>query len=216
MMRSAPCIAAAALGAFVLAASAVAAEGAGVVPIVVTVGGRSFAALVEDSATGRAFLEKLPLALDMQELNGNEKYRYGVALPTAAEYCATIAAGDLMLYGSNCLVLFYGAAGGYSYTRVGRLASTEGLAEAVGAGTATVTFEKVRLEAKASLVDGSPVFTADTNLPAGTPIALQGAERLAPGPADWRDLDPLDGDTTGRCTFFRYKATIQTTPRETP
>ena len=208
MMRSAPCIAAAALGALVLAASAVAAEGAGAVPIVVTVGGRSFAALVEDSATGRAFLEKLPLALDMQELNGNEKYRYGVALP--------IAAGDLMLYGSNCLVLFYGVAGGYSYTRVGRLASTEGLAEAVGAGTATVTFEKVRLEAKASLVDGSPVFTADTNLPAGTPIALQGTERLAPGPADWRDLDPLDADATGRYTFFRYKATIQTTPRETP
>lgn len=212
MMRSAPCIAAAALGALVLAASAVAAEGAGAVPIVVTVGGRSFAALVEDSATGRAFLGKLPLSLDMQELNGNEKYLYGVALPAAAEYRATIEAGDLMLYGSNCLVLFYGAAGGYSYTRVGRLVSTDGLAEAVGSGTATVTFEKVRLEARSGLADGAPVFTADTNLPAGIPITLQGTERLVPEPAEWHDLDPMDADATGRCTFFRYKATIQTTP----
>ena len=78
----------------------------------------------------------------MTELNGNEKYRYGVSLPTAAQYFATIEAGDLMLYGSNCLVLFYGAAGGYSYTRIGKLSSTDGLAKAVGNGATTVTFEK--------------------------------------------------------------------------
>lgn len=51
---------------------------------------------------------------------------------------------DLMLYGSDCLVLFYGAAGGYSYTRIGRLVSTGGLADALGSGDATVTFESFR------------------------------------------------------------------------
>ena len=107
--------------------------------IVVKVGGKSFAAKVEDTATGRAFMEKLPLTLDMTELNGNEKYRYGVSLPTAAQYFGKIEAGDLMLYGSNCLVLFYGAAGGYSYTRIGKLTSTDGLAKAVGDGAATVS-----------------------------------------------------------------------------
>ena len=112
--------------------------------ISVSVGGKRFAAVVENTATGRAFLEKLPLTISMNELNGNEKYCYGVTLPTNASRCDAIAAGDLMLYGSDCLVLFYGAAGGYSYTRIGRLVSTDGLAEALGSGDATVTFESFR------------------------------------------------------------------------
>ena len=112
--------------------------------ISVSVGGKRFAAVVENTATGRAFLEKLPLTISMNELNGNEKYCYGVTLPTNASHCDAIAAGDLMLYGSDCLVLFYGAAGGYSYTRIGRLVSTDGLADALGSGEATVTFESFR------------------------------------------------------------------------
>ena len=176
------------------------------------VGGKRFAALVEDTATGRAFLEKLPLALDMQELNGNEKYRYGVTLPTAAEYCATIEAGDLMLYGSNCLVLFYGAAGGYSYTRVGRLVSTDGLAEAVGNGTATVAFEPVELCATIAPDGDGVAVDAETNLPEGVPIATLAAERLGPGEIEWRDYASLDDEAKDRCRFFRLKATIQNNP----
>ena len=65
--------------------------------IVVKVGGKSFAAKVEDTATGRAFMEKLPLTLDMTELNGNEKYRYGVALPTDSQYFAKIEA-DMQVF----------------------------------------------------------------------------------------------------------------------
>ena len=214
MTRGAPGIAAAAIGALVFAAGAAApaAEAAGATPIVVAVGGKRFAALVEDSATGRAFLEKLPLTLDMQELNGNEKYRYGVALPSVAEYCATIAEGDLMLYGSNCLVLFYGTAGGYSYTRVGRLVSTDGLAAAVGSGTATVAFEPVELRATIAPDGDGVAIGAETNLPEGTPIATLAAERLEPGEIEWRDYAALDGAAKDRCRFFRLKATIQTNP----
>ena len=58
-----------------------------------------------------------------------------------------------MLYGSNCLVLFYGTAGGYSYTRIGRLNSTDGLAKAVGKGAATVTFEKATLSSSIRAAD---------------------------------------------------------------
>ena len=214
MTRGAPGIAAAAIGALVFAAGAAApaAEAAGATPIVVAGGGKRFAALVEDSATGRAFLEKLPLTLDMQELNGNEKYRYGVALPSVAEYCATIAEGDLMLYGSNCLVLFYGTAGGYSYTRVGRLVSTDGLAAAVGSGTATVAFEPVELRATIAPDGDGVAIGAETNLPEGTPIATLAAERLEPGEIEWRDYAALDGAAKDRCRFFRLKATIQTNP----
>ena len=197
-------------GAVALAAAATTPGAAAATPIVVRAGDRSFAAVVEDTETGRTFLEMLPLTLDMSELNGNEKYRYGVPLPTAAQRYDTIAPGDLMLYGSNCLVLFYGAAGGYSYTRVGRLLSTDGLAEALGTGTATVTFEKAQLVAGIKLgADGEPeVFVAESNLPEGTPVATLGAERLPAAPADWRDVASLAPAERAACRFFRLQATF--------
>ena len=110
--------------------------------IKITVGGKVFSADIEASETGRAFLAKLPLTLDMSELNGNEKYCYGVSLPRADKHFSTIDAGDLMLYSGNCIVLFYGPAGGYSYTRIGRLSSVEGLAAALGSGSVSVSFGK--------------------------------------------------------------------------
>jgi hypothetical protein len=47
-----------------------------------------------------------------------------------------------MLYGNNCLVLFYeGFNTSYSYTRIGHFENASGLAAAVGTGDATVKFE---------------------------------------------------------------------------
>lgn len=109
----------------------------------ITAGGKTFTAEIEDSETGNAFLAKLPLTLDMSELNGNEKYCYGISLPRDDRRYDRIEAGDLMLYGGNCLVLFYGPAGGYSYTRVGKVTQADGLAEALGKGKVTVKFEAV-------------------------------------------------------------------------
>ena len=106
----------------------------------ITVGGKTFKADIEDTETGRAFISRLPITLDMSDLNGNEKYCYGVSLPKADKYYDSIAAGDLMLYSGNCIVLFYAPAGGYSYTRLGRLGSTEGLKAALGTGSVKVSF----------------------------------------------------------------------------
>ena len=110
--------------------------------IKITAGGKTFTADIEDSETGKAFLSKLPFTLEMSELNGNEKYCYGVDLPRSDKHYDSIAAGDLMLYSGNCVVLFYGSAGGYSYTRIGKLSSTDGLKEALGTGNISVTFAK--------------------------------------------------------------------------
>ena len=60
----------------------------------------------------------------MSELNGNEKYSYGVSLPQADQYYRSLAAGD------------------YSYSRIGRLQSTDGLAAALGKGSVQVKFGK--------------------------------------------------------------------------
>ena len=157
--------------------------------IVVSVGGKRFTAKIENSETGRAFMEKLPLTLSMTELNGNEKYNYGVTLPTASKYYSNIEAGDLMLYGSNCVVLFYGAAGGYSYTRIGRLTSTAGLASALGTGSASVTFDKARLEANIKM-DGDGLYTQAVTVP-GIPVTANSKVDLQP---DMEEIEQLAGD----------------------
>ncbi len=75
--------------------------------VTITVAGNSFTATIEDSETGNAFMGKLPMTLEMSELNGNEKYCYGVSLPNNDKRYDSIKAGDLMLYSGNCIVLFY-------------------------------------------------------------------------------------------------------------
>lgn len=109
----------------------------------ISAGGKSFSADIENTETGKAFYAKLPMTLEMSELNGNEKYCYGVNLPSNDTRYDSIASGDLMLYNGNCIVLFYGAAGGYSYTRIGKIADTSGLAEALGKGSVSVKYEKL-------------------------------------------------------------------------
>lgn len=108
--------------------------------ILITIGSHSFTAEIEDTPTGRDFMEMLPLTVRMEELNGNEKYAYGYSLTRNDVYFSSLSAGDLMLYSGNCLVLFYGSAGGFNYTRIGHIVNVEELAAAVGSGDVEVRF----------------------------------------------------------------------------
>ena len=110
----------------------------------VVIGSKIFTATLADSKTGEAFAALLPLSVTMNELNGNEKYHYlSTSLPTAVYQPGTIHAGDLMLYGNNCVVLFYETFNtSYSYTRLGAIDNPSGLAEALGVGNMSVRFEK--------------------------------------------------------------------------
>jgi hypothetical protein len=109
----------------------------------ITIGSSTFRARLYDNATATAFKGMLPMTINMSELNGNEKYfDLPVNLPTNASNPGTIQSGDLMIYGSNTLVLFYKTfPTSYSYTRLGRINDTKGLAAAVGSGSVTVTYE---------------------------------------------------------------------------
>lgn len=84
----------------------------------------------------------MPLTINMSELHGNEKYYYfNQSLPTNSERIGNIENGDLMLYGSDCLVLFYESfSTSYTYTRLGKIDNPSGLSEAVGKGNVQVTF----------------------------------------------------------------------------
>ncbi|NMM94409.1 cyclophilin-like fold protein [Bifidobacterium oedipodis] len=110
--------------------------------ITITVNGQSFTATLADTETARAFAERLPMTLTMDEMNGNEKYHYlDESLPSNSSNPGTIHTGDLMLYGSDCVVLFYKTfQTSYSYTRIGSIDNPDALAQAVGRGNASVTF----------------------------------------------------------------------------
>lgn len=111
--------------------------------ITLSIGDRSFTATMEQNSTAEAFRALLPLTLEMQELNGNEKYHYlSQSLPTNRTHVDTIHAGDIMLYGDNCVVVFYETfTTTYQYTPIGHITSPEGLKEALGTGTSTIIFK---------------------------------------------------------------------------
>jgi len=111
--------------------------------IKIAIGANSFVATLYDNETAKAFADLLPLTITMNELNGNEKYHYlSVNLPASPENPSIIHNGDLMLYGSNCIVLFYETFNtSYSYTKIGTVDNPTGLEAALGSNNPTVTFE---------------------------------------------------------------------------
>lgn len=112
--------------------------------LTVMVGGQEFTVTLADNESARRLVDLLPLTLDMSELNGNEKFFYlDTELPADPCQPGQINAGDLMLYGDNCLVLFYESfTSGYSYTRLGSVDDPVGLAQALGGGEVEVTFAR--------------------------------------------------------------------------
>jgi hypothetical protein len=111
--------------------------------ITIRIGDKGFPATLADNATARAFEKLLPLSITMTELNGNEKFaRLSVSVPTRASTPSGIQTGDLMMYGSSTLVLFYKSfRTTYSYTSIGRLDDPAALEAALGSGNVDVTFE---------------------------------------------------------------------------
>lgn len=107
-----------------------------------TIGDRRFAITLTDNEATRKFAAMLPLTLDMEELNGNEKKKeLPDALPTNESQPDTIRNGDLLLWGSRTLVIFYQTfESTYSYTRLGRVDDPTGLDQALGRGDIKVVF----------------------------------------------------------------------------
>lgn len=112
--------------------------------IKITVGSIVFRAKLHNNEAANAWLQQMPITVSMPDLNGNEKYyRLAQNLPSVStEKPSTIKAGELMCWSGNTLVLFYktfpNTYGGY--VRLGHIEPATGLAEALGSGTAQVSF----------------------------------------------------------------------------
>ena len=91
--------------------------------VYIDINNETFEMDLEDNSTVSALVKMLPLYLSMSDLNGNEKYAYlDNSLPTNTYSPKHIEAGDVMLFGDNCLVIFYESFDtSYSYSKIGRI-----------------------------------------------------------------------------------------------
>ena len=103
---------------------------------------KEYKLILYDNDTARDFLKMLPLKITMNDLNSNEKYHnLSSILTTKSERVGSIKRGDFMLYGNNCLVLFYESfSTSYSYTKIGYIENTDGLKDSLGRGSIEITF----------------------------------------------------------------------------
>lgn len=110
--------------------------------IEILVSGKTFTVELFDTEAAQALFDCLPMEVTMEELNGNEKYVYlSTALPVAEEKPKYIHTGDLMLFGSRCLVLFYqDFTTPYGYTPLGHVTDAQQLVEFLGDGDVSATF----------------------------------------------------------------------------
>ena len=106
----------------------------------ITIDGNEYKFYLEDNETAESFADLLPQEFNMNELNGNEKYTYlDDILPTKSYSPGHIYAGDVMLYGNNCLVIFYKSFDTiYKYTKIGHI---DGLPD-LGNSSVSITIEK--------------------------------------------------------------------------
>ena len=112
--------------------------------IEIEIGEKSFTATLENNETAKAFKKLLPLTINMNDVNGNEKY---ATLSKnidkdSANNQGNIKIGDIMCWGSNGLVLFYkNFSTSYSYIKIGTVDNIDGYAEALAKGSVQVKFK---------------------------------------------------------------------------
>ena len=91
--------------------------------IYININGQKLEVDLENNSTVSALTKMLPLELSMNDLNSNEKYAYlDNSLPTNTYSPKHIEAGDVMLFGDNCLVIFYESFDtNYDYSKIGHI-----------------------------------------------------------------------------------------------
>ena len=108
--------------------------------IKVIINDKNYILKLENNKTSEEFIKLIPKEYTMNELNGNEKYVYLDNSLTNKPYNPKyIQKGDVMLFGDNCLVIFYKSFDtSYSYTKIGHIENLDDL----GRENIIIKFEK--------------------------------------------------------------------------
>lgn len=111
--------------------------------IIITIKNKKYEAILYDNSTTKELIKKFPITITMSDLNGNEKYyNFSKSFSTSSENVASINKGDIMLFGDNCLVIFYKSfSTHYKYTKLGYIKNTKDLENSFGKGDISITFE---------------------------------------------------------------------------
>ena len=110
--------------------------------IIITIKNKKYEAILYDNSTTKELIKKFPITITMSDLNGNEKYyNFSKSFSTSSENVANINKGDIMLFGNNCLVIFYKSfSTRYRYTKLGYIKNLEDLENSLGKGDIEITF----------------------------------------------------------------------------
>lgn len=110
--------------------------------IIITIENKKYEAVLYDNSTTKELIKKFPITITMSDLNGNEKYyNFSKSFSTSSENVANINKGDIMLFGDNCLVIFYKSfSTRYRYTKLGYIKNLEDLENSLGKGYIEITF----------------------------------------------------------------------------
>ncbi|TXJ31048.1 hypothetical protein EPJ69_08355 [Brachyspira aalborgi] len=110
--------------------------------IIIMIENKKYEAILYDNSTTKELIKKFPITITMSDLNGNEKYyNFSKSFPTSSENVANINKGDIMLFGDNCLVIFYKSfSTRYRYTKLGYIKNLEDLENSLGKGDIEITF----------------------------------------------------------------------------
>ena len=110
--------------------------------IILKVKNKEYEAVLYDNSTARELIKNFPITITMSDLHANEKYyNFSKRFPTSNENVENVKKGDIMLFGDNCLVIFYKSfSTRYRYTKLGYIKNLEDLENSLGKGDIEVTF----------------------------------------------------------------------------
>ena len=108
----------------------------------ISINGKTFFATLEDNEAAKELYEIIKtdgLTVEMSDYSGFEKVGALGHTLTSNDKQTTTKAGDIVLYQSNQIVMFYGS-NSWSYTRLGKIDDLSGWEEALGSGDIMAEF----------------------------------------------------------------------------
>ena len=144
--------------------------------------GKEFEFEFKDTEVANQIKSKLPFTVKMTNLNGNEVYYQfsGESFTSNHKSVGTINMGDIYLYQSNYLVLFYKTfTTSYSYTEIGKLKDATGLDTIIGSSDIEVEWFKTNTETQSTTIITTEL-TKKTEIPEKTEEPEETDEYIIP------------------------------------